>query len=73
LIAHSIASAPELVKNTVSAKQLSTIRFASALALRRAVEVAHVHQRRRLILDRLRQVRMTVAKRVDRDPGRESR
>jgi hypothetical protein len=30
LIAHSIASAPELVKNTVSAKQLSTMRFASA-------------------------------------------
>ena len=37
------------------------------LALRRAVEVGDVHQRRRLLLDRLGQVRVAVAEQVDRD------
>ncbi len=35
------------------------------------VQVRHVHQRRRLVLDRLRQVRMAVAERIDRDAGGE--
>ena len=38
------------------------------LALRRSVEVRHVHQRRRLLGDCLGQMRMAVAQRVDRDP-----
>src|SRR4051812_30907630 len=38
------------------------------LALRRTVKVRHVHQRRRLVLDRLGQVRMAMPEDVDRDP-----
>ena len=41
------------------------------LALRRAVEVGDVHQRRRLVLDRLGQIGMAVAEHVDRDARRE--
>ena len=41
------------------------------LALRRSVQVRHMHQRRRLIRDRLGQVRMRVAERVDGDTARE--
>ena len=41
------------------------------LALRASVQVRHVHQRRRLLLDRLGQVRVAVAEQVDRDPRRE--
>ena len=41
------------------------------LALRRAVQVRHVHQRRGLLGDRLDQFGMAVAERVDRDAGRE--
>ena len=40
-------------------------------ALRRPVEVGHVHQRRRLVLDRLGQMRVAVAQHVDRDARRE--
>src|SRR3546814_8337516 len=40
------------------------------LALRTAVEVRHVHQRRGLILDRLRQMRMAVTEKIDRDAAR---
>jgi hypothetical protein len=41
------------------------------LALRRAVEVGDVHQRARLLLDRLGQMRMAMAQYVDRDAGGE--
>src|SRR3546814_16526270 len=40
------------------------------LALRAAIEVRHMHQRRRLILDRLRQMRVAVPEQVDRDAAR---
>src|SRR3546814_11590419 len=40
------------------------------LALRAAIEVRYVHQRRRLILDRLRQMRVAVPEQVDRDAAR---
>ncbi len=42
-----------------------------SLALRRPVQVRHMHQCRRLLLDRLGQMRMAMAEQVDRDPGRE--
>ena len=38
------------------------------LALRAAVQVRHVHQRRRLILYRFGKMRMAVAEQIDRDP-----
>jgi hypothetical protein len=41
------------------------------LSLGRPVEVGHVHQRRRLLLDRLGQVRMAVPQDIDRDARRE--
>ena len=41
------------------------------LALRRAVEVGDVDQRRRLLLDRLGQVRMAMAEQVDGDAAGE--
>src|SRR3546814_16516482 len=40
------------------------------LALRAAIEVRYVHQRRRLLLDRLRQLRVAVPEQVDRDAAR---
>ena len=43
------------------------------LALRAAVEVGDVHQRRRLLLDRLGQMRMAVAEQIDRDAAAKSR
>ena len=45
--------------------------LANASPCGRAVEVGDVHQRRRLLLDRLGQVRVAVAEEVDRDARRE--
>jgi hypothetical protein len=41
------------------------------LALRRSVEVGDVHEGRRLLLDRLGQMRVAVAEQIDRDSARE--
>ena len=70
LIAPSIASAPELLKNTCRRRSLAQP-LGQPLAFRDAVQVGDVPELLGLLGQRLDQMRMGVAERVDRDAGGE--
>jgi hypothetical protein len=70
LIAHSSASAPELVKNTLSAKVASTSRSPAAPG-RDLVEVGDVPELAGLLGQRRDEMRMAVAERIDGDAAGE--
>ena len=70
-MASSIASVPELVKNTVSAKVSATSFLRQAFLARHAVEVGGVPELARLLGQRRHQPGMGMAEGVDRDAGAE--
>ena len=71
LIAHSSASAPELQKNTVSAKDCATSRSASCSCDLDAVEVGAVPELLALLLEARHQMRVGVAEQRHRDAAAE--
>ena len=70
-MAHSTASAPELVKNTASAKVASHEPLRQPLLLGDPVDVGGVPELLRLLAQRRDEMRMGVAQRVDRDADAE--
>ena len=67
----SLASAPELQKNTLSAKRVLDQPRGQTFGLRDAIQVGDVHHLGRLLGDRLGQMRMAVAERGGGDAGAE--
>ncbi len=69
MIAHSTASAPELQKNTTSAKLASHKPLRDALGFGNFVEIGDVPQLLRLLGERGDEMRMRMSQRVDGDAG----
>ena len=71
LIAHSIASAPELQKNTLPPSEASASRARQAHRGLGVEEVAHVHEPAGLVAHRLHHARVAVAELGHGDPAQE--